>query len=146
MKIERLSRAQSAEDLLDVLSDGLFMATAATSFTCHEADTVATFLHSHDRTREARAFIKAHADGDVDDTDLHKTFTFDTNAGPIVAIIAADLDAAKADAESQIPLLREDGNVWTWEAGASEPWHIIVVTDADGHELHRAAIRPGALR
>lgn len=141
MKIDRLSRAQSAEDLLDVFSDGLFMATAATSFTCSEADAVATFLHSHDRTREAHAFIKAHAEGDVDETDWHRLFTFDTNAGPIVTLVARDLDDAKAIAESQIPLLREDGNVCTWGLGANEPWHVIVVTDAGGRELHRAGLR-----
>lgn len=68
------------------------------------------------------------------------TYEFDTNAGPIVKIRAANLDAAKARAVAQIPLAREAGHSVSWSR--SGEWHVVHIhDDIHGCDAHQAAIR-----
>lgn len=68
-----------------------------------------------------------------------QTYTFDTNAGPIVTLRGKSLAAVKHIAESQIPLLRRRNYSSKWTR--SGDWHVVNVFNSKQRLVHAAAIR-----
>ncbi|MER6314604.1 hypothetical protein ABT237_12655 [Streptomyces sp. NPDC001581] len=60
----------AADDLVDLLDDGMLASGIGEHLNCGEVERLADFLKAHDRTRAADMWLSCHADGD-DEGDSH---------------------------------------------------------------------------
>jgi hypothetical protein len=73
-----------------------------------------------------------------------RTYTIDTNAGPILQREFRTAADARTYVERSVPLLRKRG--YTAEWARSGKWHVCNVLNSKGRQVHACAFRPGTLR